>query len=128
MTAPLFNLINVGGSVTVGTSRDLYWDFLVEGEEVWKEYNAVRDVLLFTNLRIMILDVQGFSGQKTHIISVPWTSITAFSVKHTEASRAELKICGLGFGICALSFAIGTDMRDITAFIHKKLFLSPPDS
>lgn len=67
---------------------------LAEGEEVDAAFKLVRDLIIFTNKRLMIVDKQGITGKKVEYHSIPYKSISHFSVE--TAGRfdldAELKI------------------------------------
>mmetsp|Transcript_22936 Transcript_22936/g.32043 ORF Transcript_22936/g.32043 Transcript_22936/m.32043 type:complete len:505 (+) Transcript_22936:3-1517(+) len=54
---------------------------LLDEEHIIMAFKAGRDVTLFTNIRIMILDVQGWSGEKIQYTSIPYASIRAFSAE-----------------------------------------------
>jgi hypothetical protein len=54
---------------------------LLDDEKVLMAFKAGRDTSLFTNLRVMTLDVQGLSGQKIEYTTLPYRSIRAFSVE-----------------------------------------------
>jgi len=45
---------------------------LLDDEKVLMAFKAGRDASLFTNLRVMLLDVQGLSGQKIEYKSIPY--------------------------------------------------------
>jgi hypothetical protein len=45
---------------------------LLDDEKVLMAFKAGRDTTLFTNIRVMILDVQGLSGQKVEYTSIPY--------------------------------------------------------
>lgn len=67
---------------------------LCEGEEVERAYIVIRDSLVFTNRRLLIIDKQGITGKKVEYHSIPYRSITHFSVEtagHFELD-ADLKI------------------------------------
>ncbi|MTI67224.1 MAG: PH domain-containing protein [Firmicutes bacterium] len=67
---------------------------LIEGEEVEKAYKVLRDLFVFTNKRLILLDKQGMTGKKSEYRSIPYRSITYFSVEsagHFDLD-AELKI------------------------------------
>jgi hypothetical protein len=67
---------------------------LCEGEEVERAYVVIRDSLVFTNRRLLLIDKQGLTGKKVEYHSVPYRSITHFSVEtagHFELD-ADLKI------------------------------------
>ena len=48
---------------------------LMDDEKVLMAFKAGRDVTLFTNLRIMIIDVQGLVGCKIEYTSLPYRSV-----------------------------------------------------
>jgi len=52
-------------------------------ETVEMAFKGRRDMMLFTGKRIIFVDVQGFFGlgKKVEYISLPWTTVTAFSVR-----------------------------------------------
>lgn len=67
---------------------------LVVGEEIEKAYKVIRDVLIFTNKRLILVDRQGVTGSKAEVLSVPYNKITKFSKESagTFDLDAELKI------------------------------------
>lgn len=113
----------VGDPVDIGTSKDRYENFLLEGETVVLEYKGIRDAAIFTDKRLMVIDPQGLRGRKVELASFPWKSISAFTVENsgTFDLDAELKICGSGFGIIKLSFTRGVDMSSICKLINSKI-------
>lgn len=58
---------------------DFVKDVLIEGEEAKKAYTTIRDTALFTNKRLIVVDVQGITGKKKEIYSIPYKSILMFS-------------------------------------------------
>jgi len=54
---------------------------LLDNEKTLMAFKAGRDVTLFTNIRIMIIDVQGLVGCKIEYTSLPYTSVHAYSVE-----------------------------------------------
>ena len=98
----------------------------MENEIVQMEFQGIRDALLFTDLRLIVIDPQGLTGKKVAISSIPWKSITAYSVENsgTLDLDAELKIAGSGFDICELEFTKGTDIKAVNSFINEKIFLA----
>lgn len=44
-------------------------------------YKAFRDLIVFTNLRLIFIDAQGLVGSKKEFMSVPYESIVRFSVE-----------------------------------------------
>ena len=73
--------------------RDLE-DILVPGEQVTLAFSLIRDLIVFTEFRLILVDKQGMTGKKTSYKSLPYRSISRFSVEtsgHFDLD-AELKI------------------------------------
>lgn len=73
---------------------------LIPGEQVLSSYTAVRDYVVFTDKRIISVNVQGLTGKKKDYTSLPYSKITAFSVETAGVldldSELELYFSGLG--------------------------------
>ena len=54
---------------------------LLENENVVMAFNTGRDVIVFTNIRVIEIDVQGWSGKKVAYTSLPYDKIRAFSAE-----------------------------------------------
>ena len=67
---------------------------LAIGEAVERAYVVVRDAMLFTDRRLILVDKQGATGKKVEYHSLPYRAITHFSVEtagHFDLD-ADLKI------------------------------------
>ena len=67
---------------------------LADDERVERAFRLVRDLLIFTNRRFILVDRQGMTGRKTTYHSIPYRGITNFSVEtagHFDL-ESELKI------------------------------------
>lgn len=53
---------------------------LLVGETVAMAFKAGADRVIFTNLRIIAINVQGFTGTKRTYSSIPYSKVQAFSV------------------------------------------------
>ena len=71
-----------------------YARIFAQDEQVHAAYGVVRDVFIFTSIRLILIDKQGLSGKKVSYESVPYKSIERFSVETAGAFDldAELKI------------------------------------
>lgn len=69
-------------------------DILAPGEQVVKGFRIVRDLFIFTDKRLILIDKQGLTGKKAEYHSIPYKSISHFSVETagTFDMDAELKI------------------------------------
>ena len=67
---------------------------LAPGEVVEHAYQLIRDYFVFTNRRLVLVDKQGMTGSKVEYHSIPYRSITHFSIETagTFELDAELSI------------------------------------
>jgi hypothetical protein len=85
------------GNASEVDAKDLQRDLnalLVEGEQVVRAFRIVRDLFIFTDKRLILVDKQGMTGKKAEYHSIPYRSITHFSVEtagHFDMD-AEMKI------------------------------------
>ncbi|MGT2715057.1 PH domain-containing protein [Streptococcus respiraculi] len=69
-------------------------DVLLATEQVTSAFSLVRDLIVFTDKRLILVDKQGMTGKKTSYKSIPYRSISRFEVEtsgHFDLD-AELKI------------------------------------
>ena len=67
---------------------------LSDSEQITKAFKLIRDLIIFTNKRLILVDKQGVSGKKVEYHSIPYRSITHFAIEtagHLDLD-AELKI------------------------------------
>ncbi|EDU37397.1 cytoplasmic protein [Clostridium sporogenes] len=71
-----------------------YSNILSENERVEKAYKLIRDMFIFTNKRLILVDKQGMTARKTEYHSIPYKAITHFSIETAGNFDldAELKI------------------------------------
>ena len=67
---------------------------LAVNEKIDKAYKVIRDLFIFTNKRLILVDKQGLTGKKVEYHSIPYKSITHFSIETAGSFDldAELKI------------------------------------
>lgn len=79
---------------------NLVQPLLINGEGIISTYRGIRDYVIFTNKRIISVNVQGMTGKKKDFTSLPYAKISAFSVEtagHFDLdSELELWFSGLG--------------------------------
>ena len=61
---------------------------LAAGEEVDVAFKLVRDLIVFTDKRLLLVDKQGITGKKIEYHSVPYKAISHFSIE--TAGRFDL--------------------------------------
>lgn len=73
--------------------KDLH-KILSDGETVDVAFKLIRDLIVFTDKRLIMVDKQGMTGKKVEYHSIPYKSISHFSIETagTFDLDAELKI------------------------------------
>lgn len=54
---------------------------LIDGEKVLYAFKTIRDQLIFTNKRIISIDVQGITGKRKEFATMPYSKIQFFTVQ-----------------------------------------------
>lgn len=54
---------------------------LISGEEAIMAFKTIRDQLVFTNKRIIAIDVQGITGKRKSFSTLPYSKIQYFSIQ-----------------------------------------------
>ncbi len=90
----LDSLLGNAGEMDMGALEAEVANLLAEGETVHKGFKLMRDFFIFTNKRMLMVDKQGISGKKVCYHSIPYKSVTQFSLETggTFDMDAELKI------------------------------------
>jgi hypothetical protein len=97
-----------------------YGRLLGHGEQVQAAYQLVRDAFLFTDRRLILVDKQGVTGRKVEYHTVPYKSITHYSVETagTFDLDAELKIWLSGSPTPIVKqFGKGVDVYEVQALL-----------
>jgi hypothetical protein len=82
------------GVIKPDTLNPDYGKLLTEGEKIDVGFKVIRDTFIFTNKRLILVDVQGLTGRKVEYLSIPYNKITKFSIETAGSFDldAELKI------------------------------------
>ena len=69
-------------------------DLLTGSEKVEHAFKLIRDLIIFTDKRLLLVDKQGMTGKKMEYHSIPYKSVVHFSIETagTFDMDAELKI------------------------------------
>ena len=90
----LDGMMGNASKIDAGKIQQEFEQILATGEQVEHAYQLIRDYFVFTSKRLVLVDKQGMSGSKVEYHSIPYKSITHFSVEtggHFDLD-AELKI------------------------------------
>ena len=73
---------------------------LIGGEQVLSAYKGIRDYVVFTNMRVISINVQGVTGKKKDFTSMPYSKISVSSIETSGVadidSELEMWFSGLG--------------------------------
>ena len=96
-------------------------DFLLDDEQIIGAYQSVRDGVVFTNKRIIAVNVQGLTGKKKDFTSIPYSKISTFSLETAGVFDldAELEIYLSGVGRVKFEFTGSTDVKKICKIISE---------
>jgi hypothetical protein len=90
----LSNLLGNAGVASVDELNNEFGKLITDNEQIEIGFKLFRDVFIFTNKRLILVDKQGFTGRKVEYFSVVYKSISRFSIEtagHFDLD-AELKI------------------------------------
>jgi len=86
----------LGNASEVSTDKlqEKYGQLLINEEEIELGFKLIRGTYIFTNKRLILVDKQGLTGSKVEYLSLPYKSISRFSLETsgTFDLDAELKI------------------------------------
>jgi hypothetical protein len=80
------------GPMDPGAATAEFSRLLSNGEQIYAAFDFVRDAMLFTNGRLIFVDKQGVTGRKIEYLSLPYRSITRFSVQTEGHLFAEARM------------------------------------
>ena len=94
---------------------------LIPDENVMFSFSSMRDKLIFTNKRIISVNVQGITGAKTDYTSIPYSKIQVFSIETagTFDLDAELDVTVSGLGTVRFELSAKTNIRELGQHMSK---------
>ena len=94
---------------------------LVKDEAIIAEYTAIRDFVVFTNKRIIAVNVQGVTGKKKDFTSLPYSKVQAFSIETAGMLDldSELEIYFSSIGKVKFEFKGACDIAAIGKMISE---------
>lgn len=95
----------------------------VDGEFIIGSFQSVRDGVVFTNKRIIAINVQGLTGKKKDFTSLPYSNIQAYSVETAGVldNDCELDLWFSGLGQVRFEFIQSMNIQEICKLISEKV-------
>ena len=99
-------------------------DLLLEDEQVIDAYKSMRDGVVFSDKRIIAVNVQVLTGSKKDFTSLPYKNIVAYSIETsgTFDLDSELEIYFSSLGKVKFEFTGKTAMVEISKLISAHVF------
>ena len=94
---------------------------LLDDEQVIDSYKSMRDGVVFTDKRIIAVNVQGITGSKKDFTSLPYNNIVAYSAETsgTFDRDSELEVYFSSLGKVRFEFTGRTSIVEISKYISK---------
>ncbi|WP_319779434.1 PH domain-containing protein [Maridesulfovibrio sp.] len=77
----LDGLMGNASEISVEDVQEELSPILGNTEEVERAFKVIRDMYVFTSGRLILIDKQGLTGKKVEYLSIPYKSISTFSVE-----------------------------------------------
>jgi len=102
---------------------DKVTDLLLYNEQIIDSYKTMRDGVVFTDKRIIAVNVQGITGSKKDFTSLPYKNIVAYSIETsgTFDLDSELEIYFSAVGKVRFEFTGQSSMLEISKIISQHL-------
>jgi hypothetical protein len=96
---------------------------LIDGEYIIEAYQTIRDGVIFTNKRVIAIIVQGMTGKKRDITTLPYRRIQSFSVETSGVIDldSELQLYYSGLGRVSFEFSGGSKILEICKCISEHI-------
>ena len=117
--ASYFKLKQVDNSKYSSLITPLFTD----GESILSSFKSVRDGVVFTNKRIVAINVQGLTGAKKDITSLPYSKVQSYSVETAGVLDldSELELWFSGLGKVKFEFSKSANVSEICRIISEKV-------
>ncbi|WP_139492430.1 PH domain-containing protein [Brevibacillus dissolubilis] len=112
-------LMGNASEVNIAEVEKEFGNLLASTERIEKAYKLIRDMFIFTNKRLILVDKQGLTGKKQEYHSIPYKSITHFSIETAGSFDldAELKIHISGGGMLEKQFNKNLNIYEVQAVL-----------
>lgn len=94
---------------------------LIDSEIAVCQFKAMRDGVIFTNRRIITVNIQGLTGKKKDFTSIPYARIHTYSIETAGVfdMEGELKITMSEIGTVTFEFSNSKDLFEINKVISQ---------
>ena len=95
----------------------------VPGEQIIQSFRGIRDGVVFTNKRIISINIQGITGKKKDFTTLPYSKIQAYSVETAGVFDldSELDLWFSGMGKVRFEFVSQANVSAICRMISERV-------
>ena len=103
--------------------RDFYENFLTTGETILLSYRHRRDRVIFTDRKIIAIDIQGVTGKKKEFRIFPYSKISSFSIETAGSLDldSDLKIWVSGVGVFGVKLGRKIKLSEIGKLLSEQI-------
>lgn len=114
------NLLNLR-QISIDEIRAEVHSLLIPGENAIAAYTTVRDQVIFTSKRVLVVNVQGITGKKVSYFSYPYSKVSYFGVETAGVLDidSELKLIFNDGSRVQFDFKSHVDIKKICATISQ---------
>lgn len=96
---------------------------LTPGEEIVQTFQSVRDGVVFTDRRVIAINVQGVTGMKKSFTSLPYRRVQAYAIESAGMGDldGELQLWYSGLGAVKFELLAGSDLALLCRVIENAI-------
>lgn len=110
-------------AVSIDDGHKLVDDLLIDNEYIIAAFSSMRDKLVFTDKRILSINVQGITGSKVDYTFIPYNKIQLFSIETAGMLDldAEIDVVVSAIGTIRFELSSSSDIKKICKKISEKI-------
>lgn len=96
---------------------------LTPGEQVVQAFQSVRDGVVFTDRRVIAINIQGVTGMKKSFTSLPYRRVQAYAIESAGMGDldGELQLWYSGLGAVKFELLAGSDLALLCRVIENAI-------
>lgn len=104
--------------VKIDEAAELVSPLILDDEEIFNAFKGIRDYVIFTNKRVVAINVQGLTGTKKDFTSLPYSHILTFSVETAGVLDLDSELTlFFSYGKVKFEFKSSFDIKTFSKFI-----------
>ena len=105
-------------------------DFENMAERIVQQYQGIRDGIVFTDRRVIAVNIQGITGKKKSFVTLPYGRIQAYSIESAGVMDfdSEMKLWFSGLGMVTFELIAGSDIMSLAQLIGNAILTQDAES